>query len=348
MNNVVSQRPHEIIFQLHNPRSCESPRFAVRLVGDVLVYDNLEEESKSLWRGPFSVPMEESYRLDSWWHGCQQYECKDGCKEAKDSNDFTVANTPTIIREPHRLSLFPVSVWISTNGTNVKQLLSYIWTSTKEEAQDPIQLKETTVAVIRGIAQEPELLQTSETTKFLELRPHLFKRRRPFKFQWLDPSRLTVDAFSKANLQKVRRHTRLGGWIVQTSFWIWVQEANYYRMLVGHLLKLIDDETFPIRLLTTNEAPMRARNCFDSKKKSTTDHLVARKSQQWLTCEQSVLKKYPSVLFVFNVFIRRVVILSKRIRFSRFRNYLREQSVVTEKSSLAFRQSHCRNGFMLV
>lgn len=41
---------------------------------------------------------------------------------------------------------------------------------------------------------------------------------------------------------------------------------------VGHLLKLMNDTTFPIRLLTWTESPLSATACHDSFLKRTTDH----------------------------------------------------------------------------
>jgi hypothetical protein len=93
---------------------------------------------------------------------------------------------------------------------------------------------------------------------FLSLRPQLFKQQRPFKFHYYNVTDLKDPA---------KEWPGASGFYKCKIILISVDELvkpvdkdeyrNQIKTFVGHVLRAIPDETFPVWLLTNNQPPMR-------------------------------------------------------------------------------------------
>jgi hypothetical protein len=110
---------------------------------------------------------------------------------------------------------------------------------------------------------------------FLALRGHICPSQRPFKFHYYNVTDLvhpdTHWELSKKQLVRKCKHILVSvDELVQP-----VSQFEYKKQIttfVGHLLQLINDDTFPIWLFTVNEPPMHTKNCYDPIGVRTTDH----------------------------------------------------------------------------
>ena len=111
---------------------------------------------------------------------------------------------------------------------------------------------------------------------FLDIRPSIFPSQRPFKFHMYNmagffhrPDRY----WSYSDKQRIRKckhmlmnMEELEGALSQQQY------RDQLTSFVGHLLKLMNDTTFPISLFTWMQPPMHATSCFDPFLNRTTDH----------------------------------------------------------------------------
>lgn len=292
--STVSQGPHEVFLKLNSASECKYPRFAVRLVGDALVHVNLKEETQARWKGTFTLPRAGSYSVDARWYACDPGIVTPTWTPLSESVDITSVDTGVVSVETHPLGLFPNSAWVSTKDEKNEKLPEYIWKSpVKEKLSEVVQLPETTVVV--GGTTRPadnffkfgdmgnyELLcfvgsQTMSDirSKFLEVRPKLFPKHRPFKFHYYNVTDMVHPAtdWTLESKQKIRKCKHILFSIDEPSQpTTQVEYKKQITTFVGHLLKVIDDDTFPIWLITSTEPPMHAKNCYDPLGQRTSDH----------------------------------------------------------------------------
>ena len=99
---------------------------------------------------------------------------------------------------------------------------------------------------------------------FLDLREQLFKGQRPFKFHFYDLADLQQPDryWTLENKQRLRKCKHM--LVNMEEFVQPISQREYYNQVqnfVGHLLRLMDDDTFPIRLFTWTESPALSRHC---------------------------------------------------------------------------------------
>ncbi len=114
---------------------------------------------------------------------------------------------------------------------------------------------------------------------FLSLRPKLFSSQRPFKFHYYEShSLINPDAtWSEETKKKFRKCKHV---LVSMDEPTELLSRSEYKTqmtnFLQHVMIAINDDTFPIWVLTNMESPMRTKNCFDSTPRSrppsTLDH----------------------------------------------------------------------------
>lgn len=282
--HISSAGPHEVQLQITDA-SCKDPGFWIRLTGDTLVNIELRQESASLWRGYFVIPMSGSYQVDTRWYGCDTDRTE--WQPLSESIELMVhvEQSPTSSQVS---SIFLNKAWVSTRliQWSDRPLPEYVWKLPKQddessytmlEAADSVVLIEDATTDPNGFYKFSELgnyellcFMGSKSAfllweTFLQLRPQISAGQRPFKFHYYNVTDFVhpdVD-WDLATKQKVRKckHILLSVEEPQRS----LSQDEYKSQLttfVGHLLNVMDDPTFPIQLLTFNEPPMNTKNCY--------------------------------------------------------------------------------------
>jgi hypothetical protein len=110
--------------------------------------------------------------------------------------------------------------------------------------------------------------------EFMEMREKLFPNQRPFKFHMYDiehfvrPDRNWEDGV-KARFRKCK-HILVS--LDEMEELSQMEYRSQVTVFIGHLLRLMDDETFPIWMFTVNAPQMAPRNCHSPTLPRTTDH----------------------------------------------------------------------------
>lgn len=294
--DMYSAGPHEAQLRITGT-SCAHPGFWIRLVGESLVKIELKEESPTLWKGDFSIPMSGSYKVDARWYGCDIDRAE--WSPLSEPIELKIQVDDVSVVSSDESSIFPRNAWVSTrlNKLSDRKLPEYLWKSPKQEdishyttveAADSLVLVDDTATDPNRFYSFRELgnyellcfmgsesaFQLRET--FLQLRPQISAGQRPFKFHYYNVTNFLHpdEDWSLETKQRVRKckHILLSVEELQHP----LSQAEYKSQLtnfVGHLLKLMDDDTFPIRLLTFNEPPMNTKNCHSpAVVKRSTDH----------------------------------------------------------------------------
>ncbi|GAX23583.1 hypothetical protein FisN_12Hh149 [Fistulifera solaris] len=284
--NAYSAGPHEALLQIADT-TCQYPGFWIRLVGHCLVNIELKQESDRMWKGNFAIPMSGPYKVDARWYGCERDRTE--WRPLSQSIDMLVhveQSSPNESGEPN--SLFLNKAWVSTLSSTLsdKGLPDYVWKLPKQEDLSAYTMLEAANSVVlvddsntnpNGFYKFHELgnyellcfMGSDSAFKlwetFLQLRPQISAGQRPFKFHYYNVSNFVhpdVDweLETKQRLRKCK-HILLSleeplRPLSQAEF------KSQLTTFVGHLLKVMDDSTFPIRLLTFNEPPMNTNNCY--------------------------------------------------------------------------------------
>lgn len=112
--------------------------------------------------------------------------------------------------------------------------------------------------------------------EFLDLRPSIAKSQRPFKFHFYSFSgNFTYpDRFwTKEEKKRFRKCKHII--VLFEEFVKQLTQREYFEQVVTfthHLVRLMNDSSFPISLLTWMQPPMYASNCLDRFLPKTTDH----------------------------------------------------------------------------
>jgi hypothetical protein len=110
---------------------------------------------------------------------------------------------------------------------------------------------------------------------FMALRPQIFKNQRPFKFHFYDIANLQQPDmyWTDDNRRRLRKCKHL---LVNLEEFVKpLSQRDYEDQLVnfiGHLLRVMSDDTFPIRVLTWIESPTGTRQCHSPYLPWTNDH----------------------------------------------------------------------------
>jgi len=214
--------------------------------------------------------------------------------------DYLIASASSEHPRPKESHLFSNSAWLPTNGistaagadTDEKKLPEYMWLD--PSLNNPVWDKDFVftksqdqylgVASRRGTLTEEHGMYDfgqignyeiacfwgSETMadihrRFLYLRGILSPGNRPFKFHYYPVTNL-VNPDQEWSLLQQRtcrkcKHIFVSVDELDNALLTQSEFREQYTQFVNHLLKLMDDDTFPIWLLTNNEAPGKAKNC---------------------------------------------------------------------------------------
>ena len=112
-------------------------------------------------------------------------------------------------------------------------------------------------------------------SSFLDIRPQIFKGQRPFKFHFY-----SIASFERPDLywdldkkQRIRKckHILINVEEFPEPLAQKVYEEKIIN-LIGHVLRLMNDETFPIRVFTWAESPIGTQNCHSPYLPWSNDH----------------------------------------------------------------------------
>jgi hypothetical protein len=110
---------------------------------------------------------------------------------------------------------------------------------------------------------------------FLDIRPQIFRGQRPFKFHFYGMADLRQpdrywDLDKKQRIRKCK-HILINFEEFEEAI---TQKAYKDQIvnLVGHVLRLMDDDTFPVRIFTWTESPIGSRHCHSPFLPWSNDH----------------------------------------------------------------------------
>jgi hypothetical protein len=273
----VTLGPHEASLVI--AKRCKEPRFVLRLVGDEALYSiPIVQKDKYRWECSFQIPFPGLYVVEPRWYGCDPAkQPKNPIRESTKisvSGDRDVANnrlSPSYTTLP---DLIPEGFWAApklhaempnkrfwiTPGMDADET-TFI-TSSTELGASMVAREATPVTSMFGDLSNYELLcwigSTSAATiweSFKSIRPSIAKHQKPFKFHYypMDDFRQPDRDWETETKLKFRKCK-----IIVVS----VDELKYpitqddYKQQVAtflrHLVKMFDDETFPIWMLTVN------------------------------------------------------------------------------------------------
>lgn len=236
--------------------------------------------------------------MDARWYGCDPVRGGDLWTPLSGKIQFKVRSISTSINNDLKNGDFAKSAWISTEGMQLETYpqASYVWAKPSKEigpTEKVIYLPETAV-VVQGTASEPngfyhfhdlgnyEIVcfmgsksMSDIRDKFLALRPSVSGAQRPFKFHYYNVTDLSHPDKSW-DLETKKRVRKCKHILLSIDEPEQPMSQSIYRekirRFVGHLLKLMNDETFPIWIFTVNEPPMVATNCLEPVMRRSTDH----------------------------------------------------------------------------
>eukprot|EP00527_Entomoneis_sp_CCMP2396_P005747 CAMPEP_0198150696 /NCGR_PEP_ID=MMETSP1443-20131203/52001_1 /TAXON_ID=186043 /ORGANISM="Entomoneis sp., Strain CCMP2396" /LENGTH=488 /DNA_ID=CAMNT_0043816083 /DNA_START=35 /DNA_END=1498 /DNA_ORIENTATION=+ len=276
---------------------CNDPKFSIRLVGTSLVHVHLIENPDSrTWSGEFTLPVAGSYTINSQWYGCEVSTIGAAKQQVATTQSYEAVGSTLESSKPLSNSIFPTAYWQAPPGnlTAAASLSEYLWVDPARDERtilttsDSSVVKESVATKENGFYQfhqhsNYELLcfignQTMAEIRreFLELIPKIGREQRPFKFRMYNmagdfqrPDKYW-DLEDKKRLGKCK-HMLINLEELETN----LSQQEYQDQLttfVGHLLKVMDDDTFPIRLLTWMQSPGKATACHHPFQPRTTDH----------------------------------------------------------------------------
>lgn len=293
----VTLGPHEATLVIAKP--CKEPRFVMRLVGDEALYSlPIMQTDKYRWKGTFQIPFPGHYMVEPRWYGCDSSE---ETKEYKgESTKIAVSGDRETNKKPLTLShtslpdLIPEGFWASSKlyedmpnqrfwitramGTEEP---NYI-TSSTELGGSTVAKEATPMAPEFGDLSNYELICWVGSTSaaniwesFKSLRPGIAKHQKPFKFHhypmdnFPQPDR-DWDEENKLKFRKCKiiiiAVDELKDAVTQDDYK--QQVATFLR----HMIKMFDDNTFPIWMTTVNLPPISNAPMCTSPKKRTNHH----------------------------------------------------------------------------
>lgn len=276
-NDFVSIGPHTVAVSFLS--ACENPRVWIRFIGDALVSLPLKPKDQLEWSATFSFPVEGTYRLDSRWRGCHASRTWSSFLSPKDILVTGSSRRTHLSRKSE--PIFREGLWLSSKKFMIEgsSPCPYIWHDPKliPEAATLIKVSSSEGSSVVSKEGSPipvefrdlinyELVcwvgcasAASVHEAFLSARPALFRNQRPFKFHYYN-----VTSFKKPDQywdESAKRRFRKCKTIILSvdQLDLPVTQTEYksqVKTFVGHLLKAVTDETFPIWIVTVNEPPM--------------------------------------------------------------------------------------------
>lgn len=264
--------------------ACTDPHFWMRMEGEALVAFNLEREpGVNKWSGKFTLPKSGTYQVVTHWFGC------DGTSEKKVIKlpDIKAAGTGTAVASSP--SLYPNSYWMY-----MKEHSKYIWTDPKVPVAETTfqKLPKSTYALEgtsgpNGFYSFQDLRNAehfcwigSDSARliydaFMEVRPLITSNEKTNKFKYFK-----IDSFTKPDRDwdedDKKKLRRCNGILVSLDeFAKPLSQKEYMSQIetfLGHLTKLVIDESFPIYMHTVMESPEMPTNCHSPFLTKSSDH----------------------------------------------------------------------------
>ncbi|KAI2513788.1 hypothetical protein MHU86_571 [Fragilaria crotonensis] len=293
----VTLGPHKATLFIAKP--CKEPRFVMRLVGEEALYSiPIVQIDEFRWNGGFQIPFPGLYVVDSRWYGCDASQQTKGFKAeqitivASGHRETTnVRLTPSYTSIPH---LIPEGFWASPKLYS-KMPNKGLWKTRVMGSEQPHFMTSSTRLGVSLVAKEAtpvhgrfgdlsnyELLcwvgsASAAITRdsFLSILPSVAKQQRPFKFHYypMDDFRNPDDGWETEYKLKFRKCKIL---IVSVDELKNVVSQDDYKLQVStfllHLVKMFDDETFPIWMLTVNLSSISNASSMCTRPKRRTNH----------------------------------------------------------------------------
>jgi hypothetical protein len=284
--NTVTLGPHTAYITF-GP-ACKRPRFWMRMEGEALVAVNLERDHPGVnkWNGKFSLPKSGTYQVVTHWFGC------DGTSEKKvikvpDIN--AVGTSSTAVAPTLSSSLYPNSVWLYIN-----QYSKYVWTN----AQVPVsktkfqKLSKSVLAwegtVGRNGFYNFAALSTPEhicwigsasaerlQSAFLEIQPIIAGNLKTAMFQYyrmdsfINPDRDWTEV-TKGQLRFCK--VALISMDEPREPLSQMEYKSQVETFLGHMVKVMPDDSLPIYMHTVMESPESTNNCHSPELAISSDH----------------------------------------------------------------------------
>mmetsp|Transcript_7936 Transcript_7936/g.13139 ORF Transcript_7936/g.13139 Transcript_7936/m.13139 type:complete len:481 (+) Transcript_7936:133-1575(+) len=297
----ITMGPHRVALTITKP--CKEPRFVMRLVGDEALYAvPVVQIDKYRWKGSFEIPFPGNYLVEPRWYGCERSSTQDD--DPKDYKGESMKITVTGKREKKRkslttshtsLNLFPEGFWASptlygdmenkrlwiTRQMGLEQP-NFILSETEALGQSTVAKEATPIAREFGDLSNYELLcwvgSDSAATmweSFKSLRPSIAKHQKPFKFHYypidnfVQPDR-DWDTENKLKFRKCKMII-----ISVDELRDPISQGEYKEQVatfLNHMVKMFDDDSFPIWMYTANLPPASSAEMCSSPKKRTQHH----------------------------------------------------------------------------
>lgn len=281
--NTVALGPHTA-FITFGP-TCTDPRFWMRMEGEALVAVNLKQEpGVNKWSGNFSLPKSGTYQVVTHWFGC------DGMSEKKVIKvpDIKAVGTSTDVATTLP-SLYPNSYWMY-----IKSHSKYIWTDPKVPvAETKVKKLSKSVYALQGTVGRNGLynlavLATPEhvcwigsasaerlKTTFMEIQPILAGNLKKSMFKYFKMEDFVKpDRDWDEDTKKKLRFCKIA-LISMDELREPLSQMEYKSQVetfLGHMVKVIPDETLPIYMHSVIESPETTNNCHSPELAKSSDH----------------------------------------------------------------------------
>jgi hypothetical protein len=296
----ITMGPHQVSLTIAKP--CKEPRFVMRLVGDEALYAvPVVQIDKYRWKGRFEIPFPGNYIVEPRWYGCERSSASDDPKDYKgESSKIAVSGKRESGRKPltpshTSLNLFPEGYWASpvlygdmenkrlwiTRQMGLEQP-NFIVSETEAFGQSTVAKEATPISREFGDLSNYELLccvgSGSASTiweSFKSLRPSIAKHQKPFKFHYypMDSFVQPDHDWETENKLKFRKCKSIIISIDELRDPISQDEyKQQVATFLGHMVKMFDDDTFPIWMLTVNLPPVSSTPMCTSPTRRTQHH----------------------------------------------------------------------------
>jgi hypothetical protein len=257
-------------------------------VGTALVSIPLEPENsdKNRWTASFAFPLDGSYRLEARWYGCNP-DLSEYSSPPNSISFLVRGRTSPESLQSYRSSvtdIFPVGFWASKGAFKASQDISsdYVWVSDNQKhllsVVKPTLKSETALGISSLLEYEGSIANsglrdlspsdvicwlgsTSSTlirASFLSLRSQIDDSKRQLKFPYIPLDDLDYAEFSWEDTQKSLEKCKIV--IVSMDEIVdEISQADYKKQVEGilyQILKSMDDEAYPVWLMTVNSPPM--------------------------------------------------------------------------------------------
>lgn len=301
----VQTGQHRVRVFVHDD-TCECPHFWARLQGDALVSVKFSKAGQE-WTCTFSIPFQGNYSVDFRWYGCDKPMRVDWISLSIPVELQAYGRQIFPTDRSKESYMFANSFWVSKRRLPfpfqaLENLPDYMWwnpyqNTTGQDNIVPVEVE--TLGIHTMVSKHGTFVAPHGTFKFdengnyelvcfwggpsmwklwhifLAERRFIFPQQRPFKFHYYNVTSLVHPDRDWPLKEKERvrkcKHIFLSVDDLTES----VSQPEFTQQLtsfVGHLIKLLNDDTFPIWILTATEPSMTAKSCHPLGSSRSTEH----------------------------------------------------------------------------